>query len=100
MTYNVFSGTLNPAQSLSNCSFYHTQWTVKGSVFGTVSMWFFDCVWNISGTAERICIEFTRKTWSLAWTSLKVKGQGHQGQKRYFLTLSAACVRLGLVKHL
>jgi len=23
---------------------------------------FFDCIWNISGTAERICIKFTMKT--------------------------------------
>jgi len=32
--------------------------------------------------------------WSLAWTSLKVKvkGQGHQGQKKNFPTLLAVCV--------
>jgi len=36
-----------------------------------------------------------RLVWSLARTSLKVKvkGQGHQGQKRHFSALSAACVR-------
>ena len=33
-----------------------------------------------------------RRVWSLVWTSLKVKGQGHQGQKRHFLALSAACL--------
>jgi len=27
---------------------------------------------------------FGRHVWSLAWTSLKVKGQGYQGQKRHF----------------
>jgi len=33
--------------------------------------------------------------WSLTGTSLnvKVKGQGHYGQKRHFLALLAACVR-------
>jgi len=30
-------------------SFYRMQWTVEGSVFGAVSLWFFVCVWNISG---------------------------------------------------
>ena len=36
-----------------------------------------------------------RRVWSLAQISLKVraKGQCHQGQKRYFLSLSAACVQ-------
>jgi len=36
-----------------------------------------------------------RRVWSLAWTSLKVKvkGQGHQGQKRHFLALLAACMQ-------
>jgi len=31
--------------------------------------------------------------WSLARTSLKVKGQGHQGQKRRFLALLVAYMR-------
>jgi len=36
-----------------------------------------------------------RRVWSLAWRSLnvKVKGQGHQGQKTEFLALSVACVQ-------
>ena len=36
-----------------------------------------------------------RRVWCLDRTSLnvKVKGQGHQGQKRHFSALSAACVR-------
>jgi len=56
------------------------------------------CVRNNSGTAERICAEFTshrRRVWSLARTSskVKVKGQGHPEQKRHFSALSAACVR-------
>jgi len=37
-----------------------------------------------------------RRVWFLARTNLKVKakvkGQGHQGQKRHFFALSAACV--------
>jgi len=43
-----------------------------------------------------------RRVWSLAWTSLKVKvkGQGHQGQKRYFLPLCWPACGLCLVKHL
>ena len=40
---------------------YHTQSAVEGSVFGTVSLWCFVCVWNIPGTAEWICVKFTRK---------------------------------------
>jgi len=36
-----------------------------------------------------------RRVWCLAWTNMKVrvKGQGHQGQKRHSSALSAACVR-------
>jgi len=36
-----------------------------------------------------------RRVWCLDQTGLnvKVKGQGHQGQKRHFSALSAACVR-------
>jgi len=35
-----------------------------------------------------------RRVWFLAWTSLKVKvkGQGHQGQKRHFLASLASSV--------
>jgi len=41
-----------------------------------------------------------RHAWSTTWTSLKVmvKGQGHQGQKRHFSALSAACVRFVFAK--
>jgi len=31
--------------------------------------------------------------WSLEWTSLKVKGQGHHGQETAFLALSVACMQ-------
>jgi len=40
-----------------------------------------------------------RRVWFLAWTTLKVKveghfqGQGHQEQKQHFSAFSAACVR-------
>jgi len=50
----------------------------------SVTFSFFVCESNISATAEQICAKFTAKTcWFLAGTSLnvKVKGQGHQGQK-------------------
>ena len=45
---------------------------------------------------NRTCAKFTgKRIWSLARTNLKVKvkGQGHRGQKRHFSALSAACVR-------
>jgi len=41
-----------------------------------------------------------RHVWSLAWTSLKVKGQGHPGQKQHFLVLQRPECGLCLVKHL
>jgi len=84
-------------QVLRHCmNFYRTRWTAEGSVFGAVSLCFFACVWNISGTAERICAKFTRKTCLIPrsddfWRS-EVKGQGHQGQRRHFSSLSVACV--------
>jgi len=46
---------------------------------------------------------YGRHVLSLAWTSLKVKGQGNQAQKQHFLALSVACMQLCslcLVKHL
>ena len=55
-------------------------------------LWLFLCVWNISGTAERICAKFTRKT-CLVPRSDECKGQGHQRQRTAFLALSAACVQ-------
>ena len=51
---------------------------------------FFVCVWNISGTAERICAKFAGNTCLIphsethgrVWMSRsKIKGQGQQGQK-------------------
>ena len=44
---------------------------------------FFVCVWNIPGTAERICAKFTQKT-CLVPHSHEFEGQGHQGQKTAF----------------
>jgi len=35
---------------------YRMQWTAYGSVFGAVCD-FFVCVWNISGTTERMCVK-------------------------------------------
>jgi len=57
---------------------------------------FFVCVRNISGTAERICAKFTRKMRLVPRSEslkVKVKGQGHQGQKRHISALSATCMR-------
>jgi len=48
-----------------------------------------------NGTAERICAKFTRKTCLVPRYDefeVKVKGQGHQGQKRHFSALLAACL--------
>jgi len=68
-------------------------------LFLALSLTRFVYVWNISGTAERICAKFTGKTClSLAPTSLnvKVEGQGHQGQQTAFFghfgSLRAVCV--------
>jgi len=59
----------------------------------------FVCVWNISGTTERICTKFTYKTcWVPRSDELEGKGQGHQRQKTTFLALSAACVQFMFVK--
>jgi len=51
------------------------------------SVGFFVCVWNISGTAERICAKFTQKTWLVPRSD---EFEGHQGQKTAFS--SGLCV--------
>ena len=56
------------------------------------------CASNISGTAERICAKFTRKTCLVPRSydfKVTVKGQMSRspGTKRHFSALSAACVR-------
>jgi len=71
--------TCRPLYAMLNCLFLHwvkrlmcyyrTQRTAEGSVFGAV------CVWNISGTVERICAKFTRKT-CLIPRSDEFEGQG------------------------
>jgi len=56
---------------------------------------FFVCVWNISGTAERICAKFTRKT-CLVPRSDEFEGQGHGQRWRSpgtKMAFSAACMR-------
>ena len=53
-------------------------------LFLAPSVCVFFCVWNISGTAERICAKFTRKT-CLVRRSDEFEGQGHQGQNPPFL---------------
>ena len=51
-------------------------------------------VGNGSGTAEQFAPNSHRsRVWSLARTSLKVRIKGHQGQKRHFPALLAACMR-------
>ena len=75
--------------------------------FGAVSLWFFVCVRNFSGTAEHICAKFTRKT-CLLHRCDEFEGQGQRlrssGTNMAFSALSAlsaACVWfMHLVKHL
>jgi len=71
------------------------QWTAQGSVFSAISLWFFVCVWNISGTAQRICAKFTRKT-CLAPRMDEFEDQGQRskllGTKTAFLAISAVWV--------
>jgi len=57
---------------------------------------FFVCVRNISGTAERICARFTRKTCLVPrWDEFEGQGQRSStpGTKTAFSALSAVCVR-------
>jgi len=76
---------------------YRTQWTAGGSVFGAVSLFFFVCVWNISGTAERHKEDVFGPSLGRVWRSKsKVKGQKSTSpeiKKRHFSALSGACVR-------
>ena len=52
----------------------------KVLLFGAISLWFFVCVRNISGTAERICTAHGRRVRSLAQMSLKVKIKGQRSR--------------------
>ena len=69
--------------------FYHTQWTVEGSVFRAISLWFFVCIWNISGTTEKICTTFARKT-CLVPHSDEFEGQGQRSRSQRTKRLKAA----------
>ena len=76
--------------------YYRMQWTAEGSVFGAVSLCYFVCVWNISGTAKRICTKFTQKM-CLVLRSDEFEGQVKRskspGIKTAFSALLAACVQ-------
>ena len=85
---DVFMIVCNHCSSLLHC--YCMQKTAEGFVFGAISLWFFVCVWNISGTAKRICAKFTRKRCLVPRSD---EFEGHQGQKRHFLALLMACVQ-------
>ena len=65
-------------------------------VFVAISLWFF-CLFVYEISLEPlngfVPNSHGRRVWSLARTRLKVKGQGHQGQKKTFLALSSACVQ-------
>ena len=87
---SVFYGGSLYNRDLVSTSSYRTQWTAEGSVFCAVCLWCF-C----------LCIKFLGNRWtdllqlhaedvfghSLGWfwsSRSKVRGQGHQGQKRHF----------------
>ena len=73
------------------CSVPTSQWAVwcgtiitarsemRKVLFLALSVCFFVCVWNISGTAERICAKFTRKT-CLVPRSDELEGQGQRSK--------------------
>jgi len=70
--------------SQSGMFFFETQCTcssAEGSVFGAISLWFFVCVWDISGTAERICTKFRGKT-CLVPHSEEFEGQGRRSRSK------------------
>ena len=101
----------NPAVTLRNeTNHWLIDWSIEDLLLphavncGRFCFWrrqsvVFVCVWNIFGTAERICAKFTRKTCLVPRSDefealkVKVKGQGLRGQKRHVSALSAACVR-------
>jgi len=63
--------------------------------------WFFVCVWNVSGTAERICAKFTRKTCLVPrLDELEGQGQGRQGQKGIFQPFQSPVCGFCFVEHL
>ena len=70
-------------------------------LFLALSVTFFVCVWNISGTTERICTKFIRKT-CLVPHSDEFEGLGQRsrspGTKTAFSALSVACMRFMLGK--
>jgi len=72
------------------------QWTAEGCFWRRVSILFFLFVYEISREPVNGFVPNShgRRVRSIARTSLKVKVkcQGHQGQKRNFSALSAACV--------
>jgi len=84
--------------STPNSLFQPHAWNCVRFCFGAVC-YFFVCVWNISGIAERICTTFTDNT-CLVPPSDEFEGQGQgpkvkviRDKKRHFSALLAACVR-------
>jgi len=78
----------------AGCPSCHPTKSIKAlkAIFGTVSLWLFLFVWNISGTVERISPNsHVRRVWSLAWTRLKVKVT--RDKKASFFCPLAACVQ-------
>ena len=68
-------GRLLPQKCLTTPSELRKVLFLTPSVCGIFCFWM-----NISGTAERICVKFTRKTFGPSVG----QGQGHQGQKTAF----------------
>jgi len=88
---------VRPATHLFQTRYAFTARSALRKVFSALMSATFPCVHEISreplnGFAPN---SHGRRVWSLARTSLnvKVKGQGHQGQKTALSVLSAVCVR-------
>jgi len=93
---HVYHNWTDSAAGSFNVSCYRMQWTEEGSVFGAISLCFL-FVYEISleQLTRFVPNSNGRRVWSLTRTHLKVKvkGQGHNRQKWYFLALLVACMQ-------
>jgi len=81
--------------SLGNALVFTTRSELRKVVFLAPSVCGFLFVYEISRELLNRFVPNThgRRVWSLTWTSLKVKGRGHQGQKnRIFQPFGSLCV--------
>jgi len=57
---------------------------VEGSVFGAISLWFLVYEISLEPMNGFVPNLHGRLVWSLAQTSLKVKGEGHRDKNEFF----------------